>query len=338
MFLLQDVNLTELERALSGPRLGTYQGLVATTALSPLLGGYFWNLELSAALSPIVGTLEVALRNGIHQAASAHYATPDWFGLALRHAGDRQWLTATATDPTLPDRCYRPTATNFNKKKRVVAGKQKTLARWVSPAERKFTETKDRLVQRCIAPVPDQIVASVMFGFWLDLFHVSFEDPVDPFALWPACFQVAFPHTAIPDRAAMQQKLQSVKSFRNRLSHHEPVWKFGPAVTPLTAEADLLAHVHVLLELIGSVSPEIVLAFERTGNLERVRWLCSATTLSAFAATTPPLKLDHRQVNGKVRRALKDVQKHIAAGTLKTTRSISFTETGKPFVILTPLA
>lgn len=341
MFILQGIDLSKLEDVLSAPRLGSYSGLLGTPGTGPALGGYFWNLELSAALSPLLGTVEVALRNAIHQAASIYFGQPDWFGVALRHAGDRQWSSMTTAIPTPPivDNYFRPTAAVFNKKKRTVGGTQKTLKRWFSPAEGKLSEVKDRLTKHGIPNVPDQVVANAMFGFWLDLFHPSFEDSATPTALWPHCFASAFPSSsAVPDRAVMQLKLKAVKDFRNRLSHHEPVWKFGPGMTPLGAEQQLKQHLTALLEIAGAVSPALVAAFEKTGILKRIHWLCSAQTLNAFAATGPSVRVDHRKLGGAVKRALKGSLSAVApVGGIKPSKAVSLEKNGKPLAILVPI-
>jgi len=40
---------------------------------------YVWNMALSEALYPTLQCLEIALRNGIHDAASAHFGTDLWY-------------------------------------------------------------------------------------------------------------------------------------------------------------------------------------------------------------------------------------------------------------------
>jgi len=43
------------------------------------LANYFWNMELSEALYPILQAFEVSLRNSIHSALSAHFENSSWF-------------------------------------------------------------------------------------------------------------------------------------------------------------------------------------------------------------------------------------------------------------------
>lgn len=59
-----------------------------------MIVNYVWNMELSETLYPALQTLEVALRNGTHAAASIAYGTEFWFDrphlLAAREARDIQ--------------------------------------------------------------------------------------------------------------------------------------------------------------------------------------------------------------------------------------------------------
>ena len=45
---------------------------------------YAWNVSLSESLSPAIHGLEVALRNGIHNAATAKFGTDSWFNGRLK--------------------------------------------------------------------------------------------------------------------------------------------------------------------------------------------------------------------------------------------------------------
>lgn len=67
----------DLELPLSKERLDTYRPGGGSEI--DMVATYFWNLALSEALYPTIQALEVALRNGIHSAASRLYQTPYWF-------------------------------------------------------------------------------------------------------------------------------------------------------------------------------------------------------------------------------------------------------------------
>ncbi|MGC4107989.1 MAG: hypothetical protein QM753_16825 [Thermomicrobiales bacterium] len=43
------------------------------------IANYFWNIELSEALYPILQAFEIALRNSIHASLTSHFGDPFWF-------------------------------------------------------------------------------------------------------------------------------------------------------------------------------------------------------------------------------------------------------------------
>lgn len=72
------MNWKDLEKHFSIARLGRYQtargGDLAGAALD-----YAFNLRLAESMMPVLNTLEIALRNGIHRRLSARYMRPDWW-------------------------------------------------------------------------------------------------------------------------------------------------------------------------------------------------------------------------------------------------------------------
>jgi len=71
-----DAFVAKLELPLSAERLAAY-----STASDPLaaITDYLWNIELSAALYPLLNGTETALRNSLHTGLAARYGTDDWF-------------------------------------------------------------------------------------------------------------------------------------------------------------------------------------------------------------------------------------------------------------------
>ena len=64
---------------LTVPRLATVQAFFKTKTDQDLLGCYAWNQAVGAGLLPILGDLEVTLRNALHRALSQHFGNVDSF-------------------------------------------------------------------------------------------------------------------------------------------------------------------------------------------------------------------------------------------------------------------
>lgn len=76
----QAISQAALKRALSDARLEAYQ-LYPDEPLKDVLGRYRWNDALCMSLYPILGLLEVTLRNNLHVAITGLYGTAAWYDL-----------------------------------------------------------------------------------------------------------------------------------------------------------------------------------------------------------------------------------------------------------------
>ena len=70
-----------LRRAISHERLAAYRQRGTSNDDTELFAHYAWNMALSESLYTPLQCLEVSLRNGIHDAATAYFKTDTWFDL-----------------------------------------------------------------------------------------------------------------------------------------------------------------------------------------------------------------------------------------------------------------
>jgi hypothetical protein len=70
--------VAELARAVSQPRLERYRPPTGGTDLE-MVTRYFWNMALADALLCPIGTVEIMLRNTIHNALSSHFGMANWY-------------------------------------------------------------------------------------------------------------------------------------------------------------------------------------------------------------------------------------------------------------------
>lgn len=71
---------------------------------------------------------------------------------------------------------------------------------------------------------PSRMVAELTFGFWTRLLDRRFER-----VLWPQLIREVFPYVPakVRRRDHISAHFQKVRRLRNRVSHHEPVWKLS---------------------------------------------------------------------------------------------------------------
>lgn len=178
-----------------------------------MLVNYFWNIELCKSLYPSIHALEVSLRNSIHSAATNCYGTPFWFDL--------------------PD---------------VLLARQLEM----------IQDARDNLDERRKPKTPDDIVAALMLGFWVTLFNKPFELPLPPAPTnqlaWhdahsrpSPLFLATFPHApkAVQSRKKISRRCNSILWLRNRVMHHETIWKYS----------NLPDRHAAILEMIGWINP-----------------------------------------------------------------------------------
>lgn len=70
----------------------------------------------------------------------------------------------------------------------------------------------------------NHIVSGLSFGFWLHLLTKNYDD-----VLWPIYFSSFFPNKPDNiDRKKLYDRLDAIRTFRNRLAHHKPIFDRKP--------------------------------------------------------------------------------------------------------------
>lgn len=235
--------------ALSHARLSNYRSFFGAASNAELLGLYQWNDDLSAVLFRTVSLVEVVLRNRFHYAMSLRY------GSAGGH-GSKDWYDHVALD---------------------AHAKSKILG---------ITHTKQgqQHVPRIPTPSPDDVVSGLTFGFWPHLLDLK-KDMTNQLVNWGAILVDVLPghrqqqptHWAKQKhRDAFFARLDLCNELRNRIAHHEPIWKLGPLLNegrprkgvPLTVQvtapntpAEALLRLSLLygrvLELLSWLAPDV---------------------------------------------------------------------------------
>lgn len=292
-------NLARIQ-ALSHARLSNYRSFFGAADDAQALALYQWNEELSAVLFRTISLVEVVLRNQFHQAFSLRY------GAVGGHAS-RDWYEHLALGAL--SKAKIKDITHYKK------GQQQ--------------------LPRIPAPSPDDVVSGLTFGFWphlLDLTTDITHQPIDwgPIILdvLPGHRQRMLTHWAKPKhRDALFARLDLCNELRNRIAHHEPIWKLGPLMQesrprqgkPLTAQApapktpdEALTRLRLLYgrvtELLSWLSPDMAAQHANCELHLRCLSLMDPKTLKAFQHALPPAEIDLATVPNL--RALRKALRH----------------------------
>lgn len=192
---------------LAAPRMAAVQNFFIATSQTDLLGCYAWSQAVSAALLPLLADLEVTLRNALHISLSQYYGGSDSFN----------WMMTT---PPLQQG-------NHGKK-------PKPAAHRMNPKSQENIVTAVRkLTRKRPLPTPDDIVAALPFGFWEQIIN-SLDHKSQPSDLQDTILASVFPHA--PDlhrhphgspgfKLRVVNLLARIRDVRNRISHHDAIWK-----------------------------------------------------------------------------------------------------------------
>lgn len=175
------MKFSEIEHHLSIPRINRY--LQICTRKTRAIKLYRGNLRLAQSFHPLLGVLEVILRNQVDRAIANHFSDDDWI-LNQR--------TGFMSSPTL-------------------AGTQNYLRGQVN-------STKRKIIRRGASVTSPRIIAEQTFGFWTDLFephHFKLigGSPMRAFRNLPKGHK----------RTTVLVELTKIRRFRNRINHNEPI-------------------------------------------------------------------------------------------------------------------
>ena len=90
---------------------------------------------------------------------------------------------------------------------------------------RAIASAKSKLQNKNRKVTPDRLVAELTLGFWVALFYRDYEKHI-----WQTqgALQRVLPYVAPKNRRQLKNlrpRLETMRELRNRVSHHEPVWK-----------------------------------------------------------------------------------------------------------------
>lgn len=196
---------------LTTPRLATVNSFFKTISYKDTLGCYAWNQAVGAGLLPILGDFEVSLRNALHRALSQHFGQVDSFNWMMPRPNP-----ARATNPNAPEflpSIHKLTTRSANDIKMVIE-------KVVSKKPRGYVVT------------PDDVVASLPFGFW-EVLISGLSHHRQPSGLQAAILSAVFP--LAPDthnvpygspvfKKRIENLLKRIRDVRNRIGHHDSLW------------------------------------------------------------------------------------------------------------------
>ena len=207
----------------SSPRIGRYL-TACSNDTKRCIKLYKSNLTVAQSFHPVLGVLEVVLRNGINDQLTSYFTDPDWI---------INQKTGFMIDPILTFTSKRTGNTETNR----------FLLNSVKSAERKLTK-------KGIGITSGRIISEQTFGFWTDLYEnhhykILKGRPIKVFKHLPSGY----------GRTQVLNELTKVRQFRNRINHNEPICFSGSTID----FSGTLSVYSSIQNLLSWINPELVL-------------------------------------------------------------------------------
>lgn len=203
-------DIARTKRLFSAERLAPFVRLAG--ADSGAIALHLQTMRIAAALMPIVGLLEIAIRNAIADRLSAVHGETDWI-----RAPKSPFEWKEDEDAGIRRAILYAQRSSYAK----LDNRQKqALDKAAFPNGVPLTLPHGKRVkerQKRIAVSIHEIVVQLTIFFWKRLFSSDYEA-----TLWKPVLRGLFPNKAI-GRAVVSTHLESLYEVRNRIAHHEPI-------------------------------------------------------------------------------------------------------------------
>lgn len=205
-----DADVGEIARLISHERLAAFVAIAGTER--DALGLHHEMMLLQGALAPVMGIIEIALRNAICERLRQMFGTADWL---LNPPAPFAWR---GEEQDALDRAVRHARRAAYTK--MNSAEKKALDATAFPAGVPAGishETRVKRRQNAITVTFGQIIAQLTMHFWKRLFSPDYEA-----RLWDRSLKRLFPDKSLK-RADIAAQLEIIYQARNRLAHHEPI-------------------------------------------------------------------------------------------------------------------
>lgn len=224
---LSDDELAQVARWLSSERLATFLRIAGTERDAFDLHQQM--LAVGGAFMPVLGLIEIALRNAASERLRRLFESPDWLNNPpapfVWRGEERQSLTKAVRQG---QRAEYAKLTNAQKKALDAVAYPGGIPEDVDH------EARARARQRAITITQGQQIAQLTVLFWKRLFSSDYEA-----TLWARSLKRIFPNKTL-SRADVARELEHIYQARNRIAHHEPL--YGVRLTNTLAAIDFIAQ------------------------------------------------------------------------------------------------
>ncbi|MDC9582855.1 Abi family protein [Xenorhabdus sp. PR6a] len=257
------MTIEAITQSLSASRFATYQSpILGGTSSEQCLGIYLWNKQLASVFLPALQVVEISLRNAIYQSYIQYeeerierkFASHAW--KEKKSQIDRSWFVTAFTQRNNP-------------------GAHKSIQTAINQLDK---EKKPH--------TPENIIAKLTFGFWVSMVRNDFDIQKKSYlVLWPHLRGLVFPNALNTQTGrplsinSIGNELKEINKIRNRLSHHEPLWRNQKAYQVEDIINKVIEHYERCLKVIYWINPSNLKLLDIIENNQKMAELCSIHAL-----------------------------------------------------------
>lgn len=257
------MTIQAIRESLSTARFSTYElPIWGGGGAEESLGVYLWNKQLASAFLPALQIIEVSLRNAIYQSYIKYQEK-----IIERNFPQAQWnYQKGKIDKKWFDSCF--TAAN-NKE-----------------AFRSLEQAKRQLIVETKQASPENLISKLTFGFWVSMVDKKYDGQRATYlTLWPDLRGMVFPNAVDQNTKnplsinSIGNELKEINKIRNRLSHHEPLWKNNKAYQLGDIVNKVIEHYERCLKVIYWINPSGLKMLDLIDNSRHMAQLCSVYSI-----------------------------------------------------------
>ena len=237
--MIGNIKLSDIEKCLSKERLNVCFDFLRLSSLEEAIFCYHHLQSLSSLCFIPLHYVEVVLRNKVYDALLSFYC------------GRRKSIDL----PGSPEEWYL-WMPQRDKTKRVIQ------------------ESIHRLRVGKSSPMTCDIIAQLPFGLWVSVLE-EFPDEKAPLYFWRGITHAVFSNIkGKKNRRNILFELRNINNVRNRLFHHEPIWKTDKVSSFDTALEEIRRKHDKILTVLSWLSSDMVYLLDKLGHGKNFQLVC----------------------------------------------------------------
>ncbi|MEO1851484.1 MAG: hypothetical protein ABGX74_05210 [Psychrobacter sp.] len=142
-------------------------------------------------------------------------------------------------------------------------------------SKKTLRQAKSNTIKKCGGNYSDDdLVSNLMFGFWVYMLDTQHRDYSNEYHFWQYKLDEIFPGRNGKKVKEIFDELKRINRNRNRLYHHEPIWKGKKQKTYHEAISVLEVEYRKIYEALGWIAQEKKGYMERLGFFQRFMDCC----------------------------------------------------------------